>query len=314
MNILFLGGAKRVSIAKHFLHYGEKCGIKIRIFSYELDEKVAIASVGTVIVGLKWTDIYILYHLKETIKRYEINIVLPFVDPAIALAARLKYICPEVFIPVSEEQLCNVLFDKKKSAIWFKENNIAQPLFYSKIEDAKFPVILKPRKGSASKGIFIVNSCSEVLKDIDTEQYLIQEYICEGQEYSVDCYVSQDRRILSIVPRIRLEIAGGEAIKSVVVREEKIINEAKKILLSGNFIGPITIQFIKECCNNRISIIEINPRLGGAVVASIGAGSGMISLIINEAMNQEVVSIDNWKENTVMVRYFKEYFFYADNN
>ena len=60
MNLLFLGGAKRVSIAEHFLSYGRKMDIEINIFSYELDEKVPIAAIGKVIKGLKWNDVSIL--------------------------------------------------------------------------------------------------------------------------------------------------------------------------------------------------------------------------------------------------------------
>ncbi|WP_195661415.1 ATP-grasp domain-containing protein [Bacteroides nordii] len=314
MNLLFLGGAKRVSIAEHFLSYGRKMDIEINIFSYELDEKVPIAAIGKVIKGLKWNDVSILDDIINVIKHYHIDIVLPFVDPAIVISAKLKQLCTNVFIPVSSEYICDVMFDKRRSAVWFEKNDITQPLYFSCTSDIQFPVIFKPRRGSASKGIFIANSLSEIPEDIDSDQYLIQEYISDRQEYSVDCYVSQKGHILSVVPRIRLETAGGEATKSLVVRDPLIIEEAEKILLTAEFYGPVTIQFIRDSHNGKIYVMEINPRLGGAVVASIGAGSEIISFIVNEAMGHNVSPVNTWKENTLMTRYFKEVIFYADNN
>lgn len=314
MNILFLGGAKRVSIAEHFLSYGKEKGIEINIFSYELSEKVPIAAVGKVIKGLKWNDASILDDIINVIRRHHINIVLPFVDPAIVISAKLKQRCTDVFIPVSSEYVCDIMFDKQESAHWFEKNGIRQPLYFSDISDILFPVIFKPRRGSASKGIFVANSFSDIPENIDFNQYLMQQYISNRQEFSVDCYVSQQGSILSIVPRIRLETAGGEATKSLVVRDPLIIKETEKILSTAEFYGPITIQFIKDTLVEKIYVMEINPRLGGAVVASIGAGSGMISFIVNEAMGNQVSPVSDWKENTLMTRYLKEVIFYADNN
>lgn len=313
INILFLGGAKRVSVAQHFKEYGKKNGIDISIYSYELNKEVPIASEGEVIVGLKWKDENIYDDLKAHINGKKINIVLPFVDHAIVISSKLKTLCPKVFIPVSDEYLCNIMFDKIEASKWFDKHRIPQPKCYCK-ELNEFPVILKPRKGSASKDIIVCMDEKECPSNINYEDFLIQEYIEDRTEYSVDCYVAQDGEILSIVPRIRLEVAGGEAVKSIVVRHSEVIKLSEDILNKGDFLGPITIQFIQNNTSKYIYVMEINPRLGGAVVASIGADSGIISFIIKEALNKKVKPITNWKDKTIMTRYFKEVIFYADNN
>jgi carbamoyl-phosphate synthase large subunit len=312
LNILFLGGAKRVSLAQLFKDYGKQKGLIIKIFSYELDCQVPIASEGNVIVGLKWTDPDILNHLRETISSYNIHIVLPFVDPAIIVASRLKKQIPNIFIPVSDEQTCEIMFDKRKSSDWFFQHDIPQPERYNPT-NISYPAILKPVNGSASKGLIICRDKISLPKQIDFKAYLIQAFIEDGVEYSVDCYVDSNGQILSIVPRIRLEVSGGEAVKSMIIRDEEVITASMKILSSGSFCGPITIQFIKGN-NNQVYVMEINPRLGGAVVASIGAGSGMISFILGEALHEPLFPIYDWKDRTLMTRYFKEVIFYADNN
>ena len=40
INILFLGGAKRVSLARKVIAAGEKLGVRVNIFSYELSPEV----------------------------------------------------------------------------------------------------------------------------------------------------------------------------------------------------------------------------------------------------------------------------------
>ena len=308
INILFLGGAKRVSIANHFKKAAMGIGYEVNIFSYELDEKVAIATVGKVIIGKRWKDENLLSDLKMNIDKFNINIVLAFVDPAISIISKLKELCPDVFIPVSDFGLCNIMFDKVLSANWFSEHNISQPLYYTNPDEINYPVILKPRRGSASKGIIICRS-KEELPNVDYDQYLISEYISDHTEYSVDCYVNRDGEVTSVVPRIRLETAGGEAIRSKTIKDKTIIEESMKILMSGHFRGPITIQYIRDNTNGKVYVMEINPRLGGAVVTSIGAGSGIIKMILDEYLGNEVTPKTDWRDNTLMVRYFNEVIF-----
>lgn len=313
INILFLGGAKRVSLANHFKQTAVSMGHIVHIFSYELDSEVPISCIGKVIIGKRWKDSNLIDDLKSVINKYQISIVLPFVDPAIYVASELKKVCPKVFIPVSETTLCNIMFDKVLSAEWFKVNHISQPRFYTNPNTYHYPVILKPRKGSASKGILVCKD-KEELPDIDFSQYLVQDFIADHTEFSVDCYVSQTGEVMSVVPRIRFETAGGEAIRSKTIKDESIIVQSEKILTSGGFRGPITIQFIKDNISGEVNVMEINPRLGGGVVTSIGAGSGIIRMILDEFLGNPIFPVTNWKDGTIMVRYFNEVIFNADNN
>ncbi|MDO5571745.1 MAG: ATP-grasp domain-containing protein [Bacteroidales bacterium] len=314
VNILFLGGAKRVSLAEHLIESGKNHDMEISIFSYELDLMVPIASVGKVILGLKWKDKSIFEHLRIIIKENKINIVLPFVDPAIEICSKLKNEINDIFIPISSPEICHTMFDKKLSAEWFEKHDISQPIIYSDIENVSFPIILKPRNGSASKGLITAYKIEDIENNINLEDYIIQQYIGHRKEFTVDCYVAKDGRAVSIVPRERIETAGGEAIKSITVRDEDIIDESRKILSSGCFEGPITIQFIKDIDSNNNYVMEINPRFGGGVVTSIGARSGILDFLLDEYENKMIFPKDNWIEGTLMTRYFKEVIFYADNS
>ncbi len=313
INILFLGGGKRVSLAKLFKKVSSDVGREINILSYELDKYVPISSEGKVIKGLKWNDTNLIKHLKHIVKTHAINIVLPFVDPAVRIAAILNDELDNVHIPVSNKDMCSLMFNKSKAACWLDEQSLPVPEIYD-INKIVYPVIFKPVTGSASKGIIVVHSPDELSFIKNPENYLIQKYIEKNEEYTVDCFVSNMGEIISVVPRIRLETAGGEVVRSRTVKCGKIIQFSKSILAKGKFIGPITIQFLKDLNDGNIYVMEINPRFGGGAILSIMAGANTPKMIINEYLNVSNAECWDWRENTLMTRYFKEVIFDAVNN
>jgi carbamoyl-phosphate synthase large subunit len=307
ISILFLGGAKRYSLAERFIEAGGNVNKSVNIYSYELNEDVPISAIASIIVGLKWDDPDIENHLSDIIKKHNINIVLPFLDPAISVLADFKNRCKDkVYIPVSDKEICDIHYDKKLANEWFSKQNIPVP----PADLHSFPLIAKPRKGSASKGIAILRNEEEYLefkKKYALEEYLVQQYI-NAKEYSVDAYVDSSARILGTVPRERLEITSGEVTKSITERNPEIIDYSRKILKAGNFIGPVTIQFLVEHSTGKIYVLEVNPRFGGGVINSIEAGFNIPLLILNEYLKIENKITDDWKDNLLMMRAQREVF------
>ena len=123
INILMLGGARRVSMAEQLIRSGQRMGADVKIISYELMREVPIAIIAEVIIGLKWSDPKVVDDICRICKEKEINIVLPFVDGAIEIAARCKELLPDVFIPVIEPGLAEKMFDKVEAAKLFRDGN-----------------------------------------------------------------------------------------------------------------------------------------------------------------------------------------------
>jgi carbamoyl-phosphate synthase large subunit len=314
ISILFLGGAKRVSLAEHFIKAGKKLGLDIAIFSYELDEKVPLASVGTIIKGKKWSDADLFSDLQNQIMRNDISIVLPFVDPAIEVAELLKSGNQNLFIPTCGKDICHIMFDKVLSERWFKEKGLPIPPSFSQNDQIQFPIIVKPRTGSASKGIRVIEDAEEWDKLVNKDNYVIQQFIANREEYTVDCYVTTSGKIISIVPRLRILTAGGEVMNSETRRDKDLIAISEKVLMFGDFKGPVTIQFLRDKKTGANYIMEINPRLGGGVITSIEAGADITEFILCDYLGEELQPCNDWKDKTLMTRYFKEVIFYADNH
>lgn len=309
--VLMLGGARRVSLARKLKECGRELGYEVEIISYELFAEVPIAAVGTVITGLRWNDPDVVDDLVRICRENEVRLILPFVDGAIEIASRCKEKMPDVFVPVSDFDTCSRMFDKVEAAKAFKQANLPIPATYS-IINAELPAIAKPRKGSASRGIRIFTNMDELMHLDNIKDYLIQEYIVDAKEYTLDCYVSQEGEILCAVPRQRIEVMGGEATRTETVHISELEELGRHTLQSFPFRGPVTLQYLYDPASERYLLMEINPRLGGGVLCSIAAGADICRFILSEALGEKPHPCTAWKEGTLMARYWEEVIFHND--
>jgi carbamoyl-phosphate synthase large subunit len=308
LSILMLGGARRVSMAELLIESGKRMGYDVEILSYELTPEVPIAIVGKVIVGLKWGDPEVINDIARVAEENKLDIILPFVDGAIDIAARCRARLPHVFIPVSEADTATLMFDKVEAAKAFKEAALPIPKTYN-VLNAELPAIAKPRHGSSSKGIKVFHNMADLMHLENIKNYLIQEYITNMEEYTVDCYVTQEGEILCTVPRIRLEVMGGEVTRTRTCHLPEMEDMAHKVIDFFHLRGPVTLQFLHDLDKERFLLMEINPRLGGGVICSIKAGAPIPDYIIGEALHQKLTKCDDWRNNTLMTRFWKEMIF-----
>lgn len=311
-NILMLGGAKRVSMARRFIEAADSLGITLHLFSYELTREVPVSIVADIVTGRRWNDPELLEHLHTTVMQHRIDIMIPFVDGAVGAIARYMLRYGDVWAPVGSLQMSELMFDKIAAANIFEENGIDIPRTYHK-GAPRFPLIAKPRYGSASKGISVLRNTTDFRK-IKTAggEYLLQEYIAHSREYTVDCYVTQSGDIICAVPRQRLEVTGGEVSRTVTVRSQLIESTARMVLRRLGLKGAITIQFIEDTDTGRLYLMEINPRLGGGAVCAVAAGADLPRYILSEYAGLPLTPCDDWRGGTEIARYFSEVTFHHD--
>lgn len=277
--ILFLGGAKRVSMAHHFKQKAEEMGLNVHLCSYELTKNEPIAVEAKVIKGLRWDDPDILEDINRCVKNHGINMIIPFVDGAISVATAYRDKYGEVFVPAGSTATINAMFDKVVAAEEFAKAGLPIPETVKAYDGSE--LIAKPRRGSASKGIIRINSAEE-LKAV-SEDYLVQEFI-DGQEWTVDCYRRVGNgQIECLSPRTRDSVTGGEVcITTVRPDATTIIEAARNAIEALDLRGAITVQFIVNKAGIPL-LMEINPRLGGGAVATVAAGVNIPHLILSEA-------------------------------
>lgn len=309
ITVLMLGGARRVSMAEQLRDSARRLGRDIKIISYELMSQVPIASVAKVVVGLKWSDPDVVADIVKLARKESVNIILPFVDGAIEIAARCRRHLPEVFIPVSDPETSERMFDKVVAAKAFREASLPIPTTYN-VVTAQLPAIAKPRRGSASRGIKVFYNMDDLMHLDNLGDYIVQEYIEEREEFTVDCYVSGEGEILCTVPRRRIEVMGGEVTRTCTCRLPKLMETSRDVIRAFNLRGPVTIQYLHDLKSDRYLLMEVNPRLGGGVVCSIFAGAPITDYIIQEMLGKKLKACDDWKDHTLMARYWSEVIFH----
>ncbi len=303
VNILMLGGAKRVSIGRMFIEAARRLGLTANLYSYELDRHVPIACIAEVIAGVRWDDEKLVESLNTLIASKEIDIVLPFVDGALAVCASGKL---DAWSPTSPN--ATSFDDKLEAEKLFVQAGIPIPGRFDPFMP-KFPLIAKPRRGSASRGIKLIEKLDDLLALKNGGDYHLQQYITNAKEYTVDCYVTCAGDIKCSVVRRRLEVSGGEVTRTVTVDNEEIVNLSRQVLSRLNLTGAVTLQFI-EGEDKQVKLMEINPRLGGGAVCAIHAGADIPAMILAEYFKLDVPACDNPRTGTLITRYQQEVVFY----
>ena len=318
VNILFLGGAKRVSMARMFQASGERLGLDVNIFSYELSPEAPIAEVATVIPGRRWSDPELMEDLHNAVGENRIDIMVPFVDPAVEVAARYCASDACCSTPGVDGEMASLLFDKVASDELFRQNGFPLPAnALAGGVDGK--VIAKPRCGSSSKGIMVLGhedfqrmAGSEAAAD-----YIFQEYVERREEYTVDCYVSRAGRLICAVPRRRMEVAGGEVTVTQTLHDAEMEHWCRRIVENLKLRGPVTIQFLREITigaegerfPGRLMLMEINPRLGGGAVCAVHAGADLPGFILGDWLERDLEECADWSVGVKICRYMQEVVF-----
>lgn len=269
--------------------------------------------------------------LLDICKKEQIKVLIPLYEGEFEILHNVRKRFDEIgtLVLLSNREILEICKDKRKTYEYFLNSEINLPKVYSEkeVQDIinygdidKFPLIIKPRNGMGSDGVFKINNIKELkfFKDY-VEDGIIQEYI-EGSEYTVDVITDLKGEPVYVVPRKRLEVRSGEVVKSSTSRDEKIINETLKVMKHLNklrnpeklgLLGPLTIQFFKKS-NGEIYLLEINPRFGGGVPLSFEAGANYGQRILEMLRGEKLEYIENFEE-IIMLRYEEANFIPVNN-
>ena len=177
--------------------------------------------------------------------------------------------------------------------------------FFADLDDgtAKFPVFVKPARGSASISISKVTDRETVdLLFAHEDGLMIQEFL-DGQEIGADVYIDIiSGEVVSIFTKKKLKMRAGETDKSVSFKDENLFELIKEFVDRAGYRGQIDIDIFD--INGEYYISEVNPRFGGGYPHAYESGSDHMSLIVNNLngkVNECVIGM--YKENTYMMKY-----------
>jgi carbamoyl-phosphate synthase large subunit len=302
IRVLFAGGGKRYSAAEKLIQAGNELDLDVKIYAYEMGFGLPIADIATVVQGKKFSDPEILQHLEETLRECSIDIALPYHDRAISLLAALSH---RVFVPTCSSDLAQIFGSKIQSAAYFRRQAIPLPGFSGEV-----PAIAKPDMGSASQGMLRFSDQSKLdafLSSPERVHYEVQDLV-SGPEYSVDGYIALNSDFRHFAVRQRLETLGGESVRSQTVDIPQVEAQCHRLSGISGVRGAITMQFIFDSRNGEYGIMEVNPRFGGGMLTSWGAGVPWFHILLRDFLDLPQAPVCH-KTGVLMVRSFREHFF-----
>lgn len=316
MNILICSVGRRVQLIDNFKKEFNKIGGKV--FAVDCDPTAPAlyhADFFEIVPRIDHPE-YISV-LKSLCHKYNINGILSLIDPELSLLARYKdeFEKDGVHIIVSDEKVIDICYDKFLTHIFLESQGLPTVPTYIDLEKVKqalnegklqFPLIIKPRNGSASIGVQLVSKFKELQEVLETNQNLIIQPYMKGNEYCVECYIDLlTKENANLFSKRKFNMRAGETDKSIVVRDQELSHITDKLINVLKPVGPIDIDFFKT--ENGYMISEINPRFGGGYPYAYAMGHNFIEQIINNLKGISNLPYEKYtgeyEEGQTMVRY-----------
>lgn len=242
----------------------------------------------------------------------EIDVLVPTVDSELLQIAEAIKSFENIGVKVllANEKTLRVCLDKNElmKQCESKINLPKSAVLDQDFDDSEwtYPLFVKPRKGSGSRGILKVESPLELIGQIRDGSLLVQEYL-DGAEYSVDVIADKEGNVLAQVPRERLKIDSGIAVAGRTLRNEELEDQAKKVAKLIGLKYTANIQF-KRNKEGVPCLLEVNPRFPGTMPLTVKSGVNMPLISLKDLLDIPIEDeILGWEEIAV-VRTWQEHF------
>lgn len=285
MNLLILSAGTRDKIVQYFkkalVGRGNVIATdmsKIAPAVYEADKYYQVSRI---------TDEGYIEEIFDICKKESIDAVLSLIDPELSLLAENMGKFKELGVTVigSSYELCEMSLDKYEMYKWLDEHGYKCARSFMRFEefkdsDVKYPVFVKPARGSASIAI-------AKAKDEKTAQFLfeqregmmVQEFL-QGQEIGADVYIDMiSGEVVSIFTKKKIVMRAGETDKAVSFKDDKLFELIEKFVNEAGYRGQIDIDIFDV--DGEYYISEVNPRFGGGYPHAYESGCNHMSLIVN---------------------------------
>lgn len=313
LNILICSVGRRVKLIEYFKNELN-----------QINGKVIAVDCDSTAPALYYADLYevvpridhpeYMHHIKHLCKKYDVSGVLSLIDPELTLLSSYKeeFEKDGIRIIVSEKEVIDICYDKYATYKFLQEHDLPSIPTYLVFDEIKaelergafqFPLMVKPKNGSASLDIHKVHSMKELKVILDeAQEYIVQPFI-QGEEYGVDCYIDLiTQSTTNIFMKRKLKMRAGETDKSMAIKDSELKQVIEKLIKVLKPVGPIDIDCFKT--DDGYMISEINPRFGGGYLHAHEMGQNFVINLMNNLKGESNKQNDmEYKEGTTLIKY-----------
>jgi carbamoyl-phosphate synthase large subunit len=238
-----------------------------------------------------------------------VNVVLPTVDAELRplARARAQFTAAGIDLLLAPTEALDVILDKLALARRC-EGTVRVPkteLFGPDVDPARltYPVIVKPRTGSGSRGIITVESAAELAALERSPALIVQEFL-PGDEYSIDVLADAKGHVIASVPRLRARVDSGVSVGGRSVHDEELSSFGRAVAQATGITYVANVQCKRDAAG-RPGLLEVNPRMPGTLGLTIASGVDMPRLALAALLGQPLPATMGFRERAV-VRFLDE--------
>lgn len=247
--------------------------------------------------------------LNHIIDKYHIKMIIPGIEDDMISWANNKNSIFNTFILINNPNLIKTCSDK-----WFfykkiEKCSFAIPTFIDIPSNIKLPIIIKPRRGYGSKGIFRINDKNELMnkKNLIGRTHILQPLIDADFELTVSAFFDIKSCLRAIFTLKRVLSKQGFTEFAETYSSECILDIITKLAKIFYPVGPTNFQFIVK--EQNIYLLEINPRISSSTSIRAGFGFNEALMSFDYFINRKKISQPNVLRGS-SIRYINEEFFY----
>ncbi len=221
--------------------------------------------------------------LKGLIEDNNVDYFFPVINDSLYKLWKKKIDYADALSYLGDIESYEILNDKIKLHKLAKQLGLSVPVRYESIQSAKIPYVVKPTNLSSAEGVVYVQSESEIPKETQYDNLIIQQYVQGiGIGYSFYC---KDGEILNAYGHKRLAeypVSGGSSTYREGYNNNEMHEIASKIVGHLKYTGFAMFEY-KLTAKNEIYLIEVNPRIWGSVNQGLSNGVNYFEGILGKA-------------------------------
>lgn len=325
MNILFTCAGRRNYLINYFKEALKGNG-KVLASDMQLTAPAMVDADEAFIVPSIYAEDYV-EEIKKIVKENNVKAVISLNDLELPILSNRKSEIENLGakVIVSDAKVIKIAFDKWETVKFLERVGLKSPKTFINFNQAKkalesgelkFPLVIKPRWGSASIGIDFPEDMEElelayklqtirlsrtILAEASKEDLqhaiLIQEKI-PGTEFGIDVLNDFNGNHIGTFARKKMSMRSGETDKAVSVIDEKLTEVGKIIGESLKHIGNLDCDVFEH--NGAYYVLELNPRFGGGYPFSHEAGTNTPAIYLEWLKgNSDIKKHINYKEGVM---------------
>jgi carbamoyl-phosphate synthase large subunit len=312
MNILLTSVGRRAYIVSYFKEAFKDIG---QVHAANSTETYAMyVADKAVITPLIYETAYIEFLLSYCAEQ-DISAIISLFDIDLPILAKNKkrFIENGVQVIVSDYKVIQICGDKWLTYLFLEGNGFFTPKTFLSIAECKtelekgiiqFPLMIKPRWGMGSIGIYQADDLNELdilykktkrnifdsylrfESSFNPENSIIVQEKLIGKEYGLDVFNNLNGKFLTCIPKIKIAMRAGETDSAEIIDNSELYKLGKNLSQKLKHIANLDVDCFK--IEDDYFVVEMNCRFGGQYPFCHLAGVNFPKAIMNMLMGNPV--------------------------